>query len=283
MWPVILRELRAGSRRWTTYWLRLLGAGVVVLAIGYWLSQPQSFFARQPGREVFLQIHRIILLAIWIVVPLMTADCLSREKREGTLGLLFLTNLSAREIVFAKATAAGLVGLTLWLAVVPIMTVPLLLGGLPAWEILFSCALALGSLCGALAAALLASAMSRNVSDATILAVGFSALGYFAFCLLVGFIHYGVVMGTLSGLEDPLRALAFGWFTTWGIHASAAFFAPTVGRPVALHWIVILIPVLAFVFSFLVALLAAWFLRRNWQDVMIPMMVEELAATGTVE
>src|ERR1043166_3800437 len=121
MWPVILRELRAGSRRWTTYWLRLLAAFAVVLTILLWLSGSGAILARQPGREVFMQMHWVIFAAIWIIVPLLTADCLSREKREGTLGLLFLTDLRAWSIVFAKVAAAGLLALTLWLSAIPII------------------------------------------------------------------------------------------------------------------------------------------------------------------
>jgi len=36
-------------------------------------------------------------------VPMLAADCVSRERREGTLGLLFLTPLDARGIMLAKS------------------------------------------------------------------------------------------------------------------------------------------------------------------------------------
>ena len=35
----------------------------------------------------------------------MTADCLSEEKREGTLGLLFLTDLRGYDIVVSSSSA----------------------------------------------------------------------------------------------------------------------------------------------------------------------------------
>ena len=57
----------------------------------------------------------------------LTSDCLSAEKREGTLGLLFLTNLKARDIVIAKVFSHGLRSLTMWAATLPIIAVPLLL------------------------------------------------------------------------------------------------------------------------------------------------------------
>ena len=55
-------------------------------------------------------------MAIWVLVPLLVADCLSRERREGTLGLLFLTPLTANDIVIAKGLSHGLRAVTLCFA-----------------------------------------------------------------------------------------------------------------------------------------------------------------------
>lgn len=164
MWPVILRELRAGSRRWTTYWLRLMAATAVVFAVLFWFADEHP--SARAGSEMFAHIHRIVLAAIWVLVPLMTCDCLSQEKREGTLGLLFLTSLSAREIVLAKAAAQIFRALTLWLATVPIIGIPLLLGGLVWKEVVLSCSFAFVSICGALAVGLFASALGRRINSA---------------------------------------------------------------------------------------------------------------------
>lgn len=96
LWPVIERELRAESRHAFTYWLRVLGAGalmgvVVLLMRGGNLG----VFAPQRGGSLLQILHSWLFDAIWFLVPLVTADCISREKREGTLGLLFLTPLRA--------------------------------------------------------------------------------------------------------------------------------------------------------------------------------------------
>jgi ABC-type transport system involved in multi-copper enzyme maturation permease subunit len=53
--------------------------------------------------------------------PLLTADCISQEKREGTLGLLFMTQLTASGIVFGKSLIHGLRSLTLLLGMLPIL------------------------------------------------------------------------------------------------------------------------------------------------------------------
>src|SRR5688572_24665222 len=102
MWPIIIRELRIGSRRWTNYWLRLLAAVAVAASIFFWFDGTRfNFF--QAGGVLFGYMHRALLIAVWILVPLLMCDCLSRERREGTLGLLFLTDLRAWDIVCAKA------------------------------------------------------------------------------------------------------------------------------------------------------------------------------------
>src|ERR1044071_9279281 len=40
---------------------------------------------------------------------LLTADCVSRERREGTLGLLFLTDLRGIDVILGKLAAKGIV------------------------------------------------------------------------------------------------------------------------------------------------------------------------------
>src|SRR5262249_12624582 len=114
---------------------------------------------------------------IWILVPMLTADCISRERREGTLGLLFMTRLKGTDIVVAKGLAHGLRALTLWLAVLPVVTIPFLLGGLSWSQVLLSSSINFSAICWALAAGLLASAWSklwlRAMLRAAILAIIF--------------------------------------------------------------------------------------------------------------
>ncbi len=105
--PIIERELRGQARKSFTYWLR-----VAVPRIG---SSSRSV---TPGRREILDLdaggrlfgflNSTLFFGIWLFVPLIAADCLSSERREGTLGLLFLTPLTARNIVLAKSVVHGL-------------------------------------------------------------------------------------------------------------------------------------------------------------------------------
>ena len=63
-----------------------------------------------------------------------TSDCLSEEKREGTLGLLFLTDLKGYDVVIGKLTAKSMNSFYAVLSVVPILALPLLMGGVTAGE-----------------------------------------------------------------------------------------------------------------------------------------------------
>ena len=172
--PVIERELRSSSRQVFTYYLRAIGVGALVLAS--LLFGMESGFEPNLGSKLFARLHFTLFCAIWILVPLLTADCISRERREGTLGLLFLTRLRGPNIVVAKGLAHGLRALTLWVAVLPVLAVPFMLGGLGALEIVLSLGINISAMCWALAAGLLASAWSRTWTQAVLRAASLSLL-----------------------------------------------------------------------------------------------------------
>ena len=102
------------------------------------------------GSRLFAALHSTLFGAIWVLVPLLTADCISRERREGTLGLLFLTPLKGTDIVVAKGLVHGLRAMTLWLAVLPVLTVPFLMGGVSWSEAAMSALMNANAMCWAL-------------------------------------------------------------------------------------------------------------------------------------
>ena len=130
--PVISRELRAESRRPLNFWLRWLAAGVLLSVLAF-ASLNTELDAREWGLFLFDSMRRTLLRAFWILVPLMTADSVNRERREGTLGLLFLTPLTVLDVILAKAAIHALRALTLFLAALPVLGVPFVLGGVE-WE-----------------------------------------------------------------------------------------------------------------------------------------------------
>ena len=136
--PVIERELRAAARHAFTYLLRV--AGALLLLVAFVMFELHGHSGPGSGGQLFGWFHAALFCAIWLLVPLLAADCLSRERREGTLPLLFLTLLKPRDIVCAKGLAHGLRALTLWLAVLPVTTICFLIGGVGWHEVLLSVA-----------------------------------------------------------------------------------------------------------------------------------------------
>src|SRR5208283_2769101 len=134
--PVIERELRASARQPFTYYLRVVG--VTALLLAGLLFGLKVGFGPGVGPRLFADLHTTLFGAIWVLVPMLTADCISRERREGTLGLLFLTPLKGTDIVVAKGLVHGLRAITLWFAVLPVLTVPFLMGGVSWTEAAFS-------------------------------------------------------------------------------------------------------------------------------------------------
>ncbi len=180
--PVIARELRIAGRHPFSYWLRLLGVAAVV--VGCVVFAFTHGFQPSLGSQLFAHLHFALFAAIWIFVPFLTADCISGERREGTLGLLFLTPLKAGDIVVAKGVAHGLRALTLWLAVLPVLTLPFLLGGASGTEVFLSTTLNFAALCWSLGAGLLASTLSRVWSRAVVYAAFLSVLLCLGFAVL---------------------------------------------------------------------------------------------------
>jgi ABC-type Na+ efflux pump permease subunit len=121
VWPVVQRELREGAWRPINHRLRFWSVAVGTLLLWILVSTSEKA-AAQLGGWLFASLHTMLLGVIFVIVPGLTADCIAREKREETLGLLFLTPLSAGGIVAGKAMAQGLRACTLWLAALPLLT-----------------------------------------------------------------------------------------------------------------------------------------------------------------
>jgi ABC-type transport system involved in multi-copper enzyme maturation permease subunit len=176
IFPIIIRELRAEARHPANYAIRTFGATILTAFLAFFLLDQDN---TQSGGNAFRALTLIIFCAIWMVVPLLTADCLSREKREGTLGLLFLTPLKPIEIVLGKGTIHAIRSLTLLMAGIPILAIPFVLGGITRANVFWSLLLNLASVLMALAAGLLASSLCRQWTRAIILAELFSVLFLF--------------------------------------------------------------------------------------------------------
>lgn len=85
--------------------------------------------AARMGSDMFAGLVGTSMVYAILAGPLTTVDALSRERREGTLGLLFLTRLRGYDVVLGKTAAASLDLLLGVAALLPIVAIPMLLGG----------------------------------------------------------------------------------------------------------------------------------------------------------
>src|SRR5262245_16025590 len=163
--PVAERELRVASRKRSTLWVRVVAALVALVVGGGFLVLSTVGFAfgtTSLGKGLFGTLTWLSLGVALSAGLFLTSDCLSQEKREGTMGFLFLTDLSGYDLVLGKLLATSLRGFYAVLAVFPVLAVTLLMGGVTGAQF-WNTALALVSaLFLSLAAGLFTSAISRD-------------------------------------------------------------------------------------------------------------------------
>lgn len=231
--PLVVRELREQSRRPATHWLRMAGVLFVALVTVYVAvsaARPAAFvmgvgftgrmppgeaggfvealarFFENRGNVVFSTMNLFLLAAVWGVAPLSCADALSRERREGTLGLLFLTPLRAGDVVFAKLVAHALRAGGVLLGALPMLMIPVMMGGVSWLDAVRAVLLDTGALVLALTAGLLASTWWQGPRAVVFGAIGIS-LGA-ALAWLVGWaLVEALIRSVLSGSVDPFAAM----------------------------------------------------------------------------
>lgn len=159
--PIVARELRVSARRRRTYWVRFATAALALLFFGWSvLFLQMAGAATIAGKMLFGGLVALIWIYAILGGVFQTADTLSEEKREGTLGLLFLTDLKGYDIVLGKMVAASVTWFFGLIALFPILALSLLMGGVAPGEFwrqmlaltnLLFCSLAVGMFISALA------------------------------------------------------------------------------------------------------------------------------------
>ena len=164
--PIVARELRVAARRRATYWTRTTVALGAIATAGCFYAANLDAAAQSQGGRVFTGLMVVSLLYSLVAGRRFTADCLSEEKREGTLGLLFLTDLKGYDVVLGKLAATSLNGFYGLLAVLPVLAVPLLLGGVGNGEFWRAVLVLVNTFLYSLALGMFVSAISREAPRA---------------------------------------------------------------------------------------------------------------------
>lgn len=166
--PIVGRELRVMARQRRFFWARCLAAAMA-LALWLLLSLVNSRApVPQRASASFLAIGVATLAFAMLSGMFLTADCLSEERREGTLGLLFLTALKGHDVVLGKLVSTSLLSVFGLLAVLPILALPLLMGGMTGGEFWRTTLVLLVAIFFSLSLAMLVSALTQDARAAVL-------------------------------------------------------------------------------------------------------------------
>jgi hypothetical protein len=164
--PIVDRELRVGSRRHATYTVRqAIALLAIILGVFLYLANARAPAATAAGR-IFMGLSILALVYCLAAGRRSTADCLSEEKREGTLGLLFLTDLKGYDVILGKLAATSLSGFYGLLAIFPVLAIPLLIGGITNGEFWRMVFVLVNTFLFSLSIGLVASVLSKDARKA---------------------------------------------------------------------------------------------------------------------
>lgn len=246
--PIVERELRVAARKRWTFWLRVCAAAVALL-IGsafFALTILPGGFGKAMGGALFGTLTWLSLAGVLSTGLFFTSDCLSEEKRAGTLGFLFLTDLRGYDVVLGKLLTTSLRGSFAVLAIFPVLATTFLMGGVPA-EFFWKTLLALmNALFFSLAAGMFVSALSRDSQK---------AMAGTLFLLLLILAGAPAVDSLLRWFKvtgnDPLLALGSPVYA----FASAEGWSPVYWRSL----------IVSHVIGWLFLGMASFLIPRNWQ------------------
>jgi ABC-type multidrug transport system permease subunit len=128
--PIVERELRVASRRPVTYWSRTGAAASGMLIVCFLMFTQLKFTPTAlVGQMTFRLLAWIAAITVIGSVVQLASEAFAREKREDTLGLLFLTPLRPIDLVLGKLVSTSLAAIYRFVALIPLLAIPMLTGG----------------------------------------------------------------------------------------------------------------------------------------------------------
>jgi ABC-type transport system involved in cytochrome c biogenesis permease component len=197
--PIAERELRVAARQPRTWWRRVLTTTVGLALFAFMFAVLGRFRGLLfIGRELFTVLSWVGMIYALLAGPLTTADCLSRERRDGTLGLLFLTDLQSYDVVLGKMAAASLRIAFDLTAVLPLAAIPMLMGGVSLEQL-------------AVVALAMVTIMFLSLAVGTC-ASALASIGRSSLAATLGVLFFLTVGLELLGDAIPIKGWAEPWF-----------------------------------------------------------------------
>lgn len=214
--PIVQRELRVAARKASTIWFRVLAALVALIIAAGFLTLSLVFGTSNArfGPGLFSTLTWMALAATLAAGLFFTADSLSEEKREGTLGFLFLTDLRGYDVVGGKLLATSLRGSYALLALFPVIAITLLMGGVAGAQFWKSMLALVNALFCSLAAGLFISSLCRDSQRAmggTLLLLALICAG--------GLVADALVASARRAGFSPMGSLASPVYVFWAASA----------------------------------------------------------------
>jgi ABC-type transport system involved in multi-copper enzyme maturation permease subunit len=226
----------------------------VVLGATLWiLIADRQAPPQEIGHGLFTFLAVLIFIYAGIFGTQVTADSLSEEKREGTLGLLFLTDLKGYDVVLGKLTATSLHSFYGMLTAMPVLAIPLLMGGVSRGEVCRAILVSVNLLFFSLSVGLFASALCRQGSRAHGLSVMMALAILFALPFVAQLERFSFLNSRVVNLSSP----GLGCFLVFdnaytGTSANSFDF-----------W---LNAIITQFYSWIFLGLTCWIVPRSWQD-----------------
>jgi len=126
--PIIERELRVALRRRRPVRSRMMISAGCIGGSLLFLIAALADGSHNAGRPLHGLLCAVALYFL-LKAPLLTAGIFAEERRNQTLGLLFLSGLNPAEVFASKLMSAALIACSNLLAIVPVLALPFLIGG----------------------------------------------------------------------------------------------------------------------------------------------------------
>jgi len=247
--PIVERELGIASRNLGSWLSRWIIAIVAVCFGGLWLGMAYSVGGMMKG-DVFFAILAWACFVYCLLAGLWTtSDTLTREKTDGTLGLLFLTDLRGYDVVLGKMIAASLKSFYGLMAVLPVLALPLLMGGVTNDQFWRTAGALLNILIFSLSMGMFFSALSWSSGRAV----------FWTFFSLFSVTMLPLIHLWLGGTASALNFVSPGF-------AMANASAPVIGTPAAGfsgHWAWL---GSGLAVSGMLLVLASWTISHRWRE-----------------
>jgi len=265
--PVFARELAVMGSRFSTYVVRVVFAGTILLFM--YLSGFRRFADRMDigamaalGRQLFEVFAWSLFVIGTALAPVVVAGAIVEEKQRRTLGLLLATDIGAFRIVTDKLCARILQLVLLLLAAVPLMATVQLFGGVSSGDVIKVFLFTFASIVQAAGVAFFFS---------TIFTKAYTAVIASELCIVALPAFVLMLFGQLGLMADPVvLALFFGGPLLCLMHlgASTVDYTWQYALAAGLGWATVLLLLSAFLLTRMAnwsaaALLARWHKRVN--------------------